>query len=708
MTNAPTPQHRATMRGDIEGLRAIAVGFVLLYHLFPKHLVGGFAGVDVFFVISGFLITSQLLKEVARSGSVSLTGFYARRARRLLPAATAVLIFSALAGWAVLPKGQLRDLGNDVIAAALYVVNWALALRSVDYLAEDAAPSVVQHYWSLSVEEQFYVVWPLLILLGAKVARRLKMAVKPLLFMLLLATTVASLAWSAYYTHANAAQAYFVTTSRVWELGIGALSAFMAVGFAKLGRPIRELMAAVGIVMIALCGLVITDTTPWPGLSALLPTIGTALVILAGSAGQDTIGARLLGIRPMVWIGGLSYAVYLWHWPLIVLAQNKWPAMGVRGLVVVAIVSVGAAWLSQHFVENPIRFHPVLSKSTRWALVMGAVAMVLSVLAGLLVRAQQPELRQGDEVLAWSDGALTLAAPPTGVEPLKLKKDYAAAIPTSGEIYPDPSLAHKDIPAVYGMDCQMGGGETTPRDDCVVGNPSGSVRVALVGDSKATQWVDALTEIGAAHDWRIELYLKGSCSFNEAIPLEAGKPFPECGEFVRNSIARLQAPEHRPDVVIVSGVRSSRNFRAAKVDQDTIDAYVKSLTALRATGAKVVTIADNPSSTSTDFPAGKTVDDCLVQTKGEDFSKCSFPSSDGHGTPALRQASARVPGVQFVSMNQWICPDQKVCPAVIGDVLVYRQGSHLTNTYVRTLAPILSRELLAVGVVDSALPLPAK
>ncbi|MGO1167995.1 MAG: acyltransferase family protein, partial [Janibacter sp.] len=359
-TAAGEAQHGAkgkkNLRGDIEGLRAVAVGTVLIYHVGIPFMPGGFVGVDIFFVISGFLITSLLLREATRSGRISIADFYARRARRLLPAASVVLIFTAILGWFILPGQDRGNLGTDVMAATFYVINWALAYRSVDYLAEDAAPSLLQHYWSLSVEEQFYVVWPLIIIVGLFIAKRTRLRPKPLLFGLLGLIAAASLAYSVVHTASDPATAYFYSTTRIWELAIGALLAFLVVRLASLPRGIAELLAGVGLLLVLWSAFFLDGKTPWPGAWALAPTVGAALIIAAGCASQSTITARLLSLKPMVWIGGLSYAIYLWHWPLITMAKVAYPDVRIRHLVVLGLLSIALAWMTKHLVEDPIRF----------------------------------------------------------------------------------------------------------------------------------------------------------------------------------------------------------------------------------------------------------------------------------------------------------------------------------------------------------------
>ena len=283
------------VRLDIEGLRAIAVTMVLVYHTGAGVLSGGFAGVDVFFVISGFLITSLLLRELTRSGTVSISAFYARRARRLLPAASLVILVTLALGWWVMPSSARSDLGADGIAAALYVLNWTLAARSVDYLAEGAAVSPLQHYWSLCVEEQYYVVWPLAILLAVAVARRLGWRPRQVLLVLVAVGGVASLAYSVWATGTSPATAYFVSTTRVWELAIGSLLAFAAGSLGGLSARASFLLAWSGLAAIACTALLFSRSTPWPGAAALVPTLGTAAVIAAGCSKAGWRGGQRPG-----------------------------------------------------------------------------------------------------------------------------------------------------------------------------------------------------------------------------------------------------------------------------------------------------------------------------------------------------------------------------------------------------------------------------
>ena len=663
---------KKNLRGDIEGLRAVAVGTVLIYHVGIPFLPGGFVGVDIFFVISGFLITSLLLRETVKTGTISIADFYARRARRLLPAASVVLIVTALLGWALLPGPDRLNLGADVIAATFYVINWALALRSVDYLAEDAAPSALQHYWSLSVEEQFYVVWPLIIIVGLMVARRTRLRPKPMLFGVLAVIAAASLVYSVRHTASDPATAYFYTTTRVWELAIGALLAFLVLRLTRLPRLAAELLAGAGLLLVLCSAFFLTSKTPWPSAWALAPTVGAALIIAAGCATQATATARLLSLKPMVWIGGISYAIYLWHWPLITIAKTAWPDVRIRHLVLIGIVSVVLAWLTKHLVEDPVRFHPGLSAKASRGLLFGLASMIVTALVGTAVWATVPKLDENAKV----PGATALVADPSS-DVWKVREDASKVFASSGTTTPDPAVAPEDVPRYYDDDCQVQPGDADVDTSCVYGKTDGDQTIAMLGDSKMGQWFPAVEAIAHDEGWRVELYLKSACSFT----YDGARS--DCEEFGRNANKHFDE-EGAPDVALVSGgAGSSPALRKGMTE---------AISELKAKGTKVVVLSDSPR------PGKEQVYTC-VEEHPDDFSTCAFPADEdngrkGRGTKVL-QESATAADVPFVDLNEWICPPGKECPPVIGDSLVYRQGSHVTATYIRTLTPMLYRALAA-------------
>ena len=686
----PGQAHPSGIRGDIEGLRAIAVLMVLAFHLGLPGSSGGFAGVDVFFVISGYLITGQLVKEATRAGRVSLPGFYARRARRLLPAATLVLVVTVVAGWFVLPRGRHGELGAEVLAATGYVVNWLFAWRQVDYLAEDTHPSLVQHYWSLSVEEQFYVVWPLLIIATLWLARRLGLRLIPVLTVVLVTLTLASAGWSVLHTADSPGTAYFATTTRAWQLGVGGLLVLLTPLLQRLRRPQAAGAAWLGLILVALTYLFVSTQTPWPGSAAALPTVGTAAVIAAGIAWPDSPPARLLGVGPMRFLGGLSYGLYLWHWPALRLLAEVRPDAGVLIRLLVGALSVLLAWLTLRLVENPIRFNPALTRSPAPALKMAAVAMSVSAALGLSLLVTAPRL---GEVVEGATGAVELVDPASrSAEELRPTSDPAAAVAHVEQLTPDPAVVDEDISVAYAAGCQvpLKGTQRNGDDDCWFGDPEGTVEVALVGDSKMEQWSSALDAIGRVEGWRVKVWTKSGCGF-----VDRGRS-EDCHRYNEQLSALLGDGEHTPDLLLLS--------MGSGYDEGSAASTVELLAPAVDAGAEVVTIAD----TAGLFPRGVAKEvtgyECLDQHP-DDWTPCWSDRKTPPGNTALREVAEQL-SAPFVDLEPWICPAPKElggCAPVVGGVVVYRQGSHLSGTYVRSLTPILHHTLVTAGVAQTPL-----
>jgi peptidoglycan/LPS O-acetylase OafA/YrhL len=346
-------EHGSTFRPDVEGLRAVAVLLVVLFHADLGPFNGGFVGVDVFFVLSGYLITGLLLRELDATGSISLAGFYARRVRRLLPAALLVLVATLVASVLLLPPLLVPSVAGDVAAAAAYVSNIAFAARATDYFAAGQAPSPVLHYWSLGVEEQFYLVWPAVLLL---ISRRVARGRRERLIGGITAITAMSLVLCVWLTATNQPLAFYLLPARAWELGVGGLIAVGAPQLATMSAVARAAMGWLGLGLIAAAGLLLTSSTPFPGTAAVLPVAGTVLVVIAGLGVAGRGPARWLGTAVPRFFGRISYSLYLWHWPVLVIpatvAGSELPIAARVGLVALSVVLAAA---TQRFLEAPIR-----------------------------------------------------------------------------------------------------------------------------------------------------------------------------------------------------------------------------------------------------------------------------------------------------------------------------------------------------------------
>ncbi|WP_374929179.1 acyltransferase family protein [Kytococcus sedentarius] len=686
MRDAPSPAaHHPGFRPDVEGLRAIAVLSVLAYHAGLPVVTGGFAGVDVFFVLSGFLISGQLLKEVERSGTVDLPAFYGRRFKRLLPAASMVLVFTAIGAWLLLPSTRLREVFGDIAASALWLINWRLADRSTDYLAEDSLPSPVQHYWSMAVEEQFYVIWPVVLLGVAWVAARNTHPVRRIAAVGLLLIGLPSLLWSVAHTTASPEAAYFLTTTRLWELVLGGLVACGAALWPRIRLPWATSLLMLGVAMVVASFVVFDASTPWPGSAALLPTVGTACALVGGYRARGPVMAWLSS-RPMVWVGGLSYSLYLCHWPSVVFAeQGVFDGEAPAWVPVVAVaLSFPLAWAGQRLIENPVRFAPSMRR-TGTALAAGGLQVITVAAACALVVTSLPaptpvnlaeEGYWGAEQLLPDPGDATVAT----VRPVVREGTFPA---NPARVVPAPEAATADSPAGHALGCHVAEESAEPVE-CRFGDLEGTTTVVLAGDSKALQWQPAIDAWARERGYLVISHTKSSCTW-AAVLLPHRGGYPNCLEWGQKVRDRLQ--EIDPDVLLVSGAS-----RAGLTAADDPEAEVATLaqgyrqywTELTDRGTRIVALLDTPT-------PPQLVYECVAEHR-QDVSACDFPAEEAKGSPPLRQAVEQVPGARLVDLNDFLCPEG-TCRAVMGEVLTYRQGAHVTVTWVKTLQPVFDARL---------------
>ncbi|WP_430868438.1 acyltransferase family protein [Demequina aurantiaca] len=674
------------MRADIEGLRAVAVGLVLLFHAGISFVPAGFVGVDVFFVISGFLITGMLLREVARTGRISISRFYARRVKRLLPAATVVLATTAGLVWAFAPPLERSVFGRDISWSAVSLVNWEFASRAVDYQAEGIGASPVQQFWSLAVEEQFYLLWPILLILVGLAVKRTHRRLVPLATVGLLAITVPSFVWSVVLSTDEPARAFFVTTTRLWELGIGALIAVGASLWLRLPKAASRVLGWVGLLAIASSAVLLDETSIWPGWQALWPTLGAALVIVAGSRSAADSPA-LLRWRPAVWVGGISYSIYLWHWPVLVTAGWIWGELGQKqGLLLVALSFI-PAWISYRFIENPIRRAKRFAGRPKVVLSIGLNLVAIGAIAGLLV------------------GDVASAAPEesdvgkvTGASALHFDGEDATGVVMpngNSSYYPGLEESSTDRPNVT-AECAVDEAATEP-SPCQMGDPAAAGKLVLAGDSKAGQWSDAVYAATVGLGWQFLGATKSACGFSSGLRVDSnGRPYDACPEYNANLTELLLADA--PDVVVVSQRHSTAFDESGELTTKAMtDALVEQWETLEEAGIDVVALLDNPSPVGLDEAFEGQVPACLAEHLGNPEA-CAFDRASGvkaSGAPAFLAAAERVNSVDVIDMTDVLC-NETMCPPVIGDVLVYRQGSHITNTYATSATDILTARLSAI------------
>lgn len=701
-------------RADIEGLRALAVLLVLVYHAGLPGLTGGFAGVDVFFVVSGFVITAQLLREIERDNHLSLMTFYGRRAKRLLPAAALVIVVTAIAARLLAPATQLRDIGTDLVASSIYVINWVFAGRAVDYLAEDVDPSPVQHYWSLAVEEQFYIVWPLIILLLIWVSRRAERRAAPTRRLLAIGLTVLvvlpSFATAMYLTSTDPARAFFVTHTRLWELGVGALIALGARAWGRLPAAFAALLAWAGVLTILVGAFVQDSGTPWPGPGALVPVLGTAAVIVGGFAAGRAGAIAVLGIRPLVWIGALSYSLYLWHWALLRIATWQFGELSPAAGLVVVTLSFLPAWLSYTLVEQPIRHSKLVSASPRLALSIGANATLAGVIAGLLIitaalsAAGGPDTAGGRQI---GDPAETATTQPDDPDPGAESDEPQEPDPPTppgleeydrppvyDTLTPNPLQATADVPELYAQGCQVELASAEPVV-CEGGDPNGEFVVAVVGDSKIAQWVPAIDYIATEWGWRVITITKSGCSPSTAMVWDdTQSQYEACREWSDQVVDLLLADP--PDVYLTSGRRElAGEVFETRTPEAMTEGYVEVWNQLSERGVQVIAVSDSPSGYRAVL--GDTAYACVADHPDTPTESCSWDYQPSPASDVLRQAVAATPNAEFIDIDPWLCPGG-VCSGALRNIVTWRQGSHITVTFVLYLTPVF--EALLIPLVD--------
>ncbi len=686
-------------RSDIEGLRAVAVIAVVLFHAGLPGVGGGFIGVDVFFVVSGFLITGLLWHEASGTGAVRLARFYGARARRLLPAAVTVLVATCVASAVLLPPLQARSVIGDGIASALYAGNYRFAIQGTDYLAADTPPSPLQHYWSLGVEEQFYLLWPALIIgtawLLARVARRRGgigvRSVAPyvlVLGVLAAASFMVSLAW----TDTVPSWAFFSLPTRAWELAVGGLVALTAGAWRHLPGPSAAVVGWGGLALIVVTCTQIGEGTPYPGATALLPVLGTALVIGAGCATPDLGVGHFLSKPAMRSIGRLSYSWYLWHWPVLLLAPTLFgQSLGLAGRLAMVLVSFGLAILTLHLIENPARFASTLKSSAERSLAVGGVLTAVGVGACLVLLMIRPvPVGRGTAdapvapVVPVGPAATSVEAPP----PMSVRDQVVAAVAKSAEPAPVPANLTPALNAVVKPEVFVDGCVLSWRDvaqpDCASGDIGSPTTVALVGDSHAAMWQPALEPVARDRHWRLETMSKVLCPLMD-LPVNSpylGRKFTECEQWRGDVMARL-AKEKPRLIVLDMSRRYGADFGFTSYDQAWLDSLTKLVQRLRGTGAKVLVLSQVPD------PHG-TVPTC-VSAHMDNAAACAPAKAEGlnDGGMAAEAAATAAGGGQYVELSELFCTADR-CPVIVGNTLVFRDDNHVTTEYAQVLAPLLT------------------
>jgi peptidoglycan/LPS O-acetylase OafA/YrhL len=661
-------------RPDIEGLRALAIVAVLLAHAGVGLAQGGFVGVDVFFVISGFLITQVLVRELEATGAISLARFFAGRVKRLMPQVLVVIAAVVAASSVLLPPVRADAVASDVMAAGVYAMNWRLSASAVDYFAAGDADRPLDHLWSLAVEEQFYVAWPLLLLVLAWVTRRRPAGAHGPLLVVLCVLAAVSFAFAVRHTAVAPEQAYFSPADRAWELAVGGLLAIVLLR-RRLGRTAAGAAGFAGAGAIVAATLLFDAGTAVPGAPALLPVLGAAALLAAGTSATQALPTRMLATRPARFVGRISYAWYVWHWPALVFAATGGPLSTGEG-VAVTLGSLVPALITHRWIEEPLRRSKAHLRRPRTILIGAIAGPAVAVVSGVALSASlaSPTALSAGE----AEGAAQLQR--TG-----RIQDSATAL------RPPPVDAAEDRGKPYRDGCLVPEQATnSPR--CVYGARRPLATVVLFGDSHAMQLFPALEHVALRRRWRLVNLTKAGCPPSTASVVSplSRRRYPECAAWREHALRRIER-EERPALVLAAGsahhqvLERGRRLDGEAATRALADGWRPVLRRLRAAADHVVVTTDPPR-VPHDVPA-------CVSEHLEELRRCAF----ARGRAAVRaQAVSDVlreaGGVRVLDPTDQLCLAE-LCPSVIGDVLVYRNSGHLTASFAATLGPWLGRGL---------------
>lgn len=719
-------------------MRAVAVGVVVAYHAGVPGFAGGFVGVDVFFVLSGYLITRLLLGELAATGTIALGEFWGRRARRLLPAAALTVVVTALGALVVLPPLAVRQFAGDALGAATFTSNFVFAHRLGDYFGAQlgaAMPSPLLHFWSLAVEEQFYLLWPPLLALLTRRPRRYRQ----LAIAVAAALTIVGFVAAAMFTSSHPTAAFFLLPTRMGELLAGALVALSGPAVLRLAAAHRAVLGWVGLGGIAWSTVAFDEAVAWPGVAVLAPVVATVAVIVAGVRPvADEAPVRVLRAMPLQWVGRHSYAIYLWHWPVLVLAAAQFGPLGVPATISAVAISVAFAALSVALIEDPVRHWRPLTHSAPRSLVLGAsLCLVVALVSvglrstggdldgGVAAAAPELDVEAATSTAAQPDGAATPAAargatpsstvageatsttgapttsapstsdaavttlatpPPPGGQLGQLVQATQQQLRLAGQtaVVPNnlrPSLASARERSTPYRDGCVNVGVNDALQPCEYGVTTATSTIVLYGDSHAAQWFEPLEQVATARGMRLVVLLKGGCPVSDVdVPTPVLRY--TCPPYRDRALAYIE--REQPALVVAAQSYNHVPAEADEWQEGTLATFER----LGALGVPVLVIGDNPASL-VDPPA------CLSDHVS-DVDECVTTRDDAVRPQRISSEvlAAEEYGLTWVDTTNWFCTTE-LCPLIIGNVLVLRDETHITVPMAEFLTPLVGAAVSA-------------
>lgn len=671
-------------RPELHGVRGLALLGVVLFHLFGAGRTSG--GIDIFLAVTGFLFTGMLLREAAAAGGrIELHRYFGRLVRRILVPAAIVVVFTLVAGLLISPVTQHSQLWAEARASLLYFENLELINSQLAYGAAGPETSPFQHFWSLSVQGQFYLLWPVVTVIAVLVARVLKTSAARVMAVFISLIFIASFIYAIYVGGYDQDAAYLMSTTRAWELAFGGLLA-LAGGTLRLPSWLRMPAGWVGIALIVTCGFVLDGAQLFPGPWALWPLAGFTLVLLsAGPAGGDKdpvwSAPRFLSNRPLAWIGDHAYGLYLWHWPLLIfyLEIRERDAIGIRGALVILAVTVVLAVLMYRFIESPLKNLQVqraplrLKKVNRLVVTVAAGTLIVSGVGATLVL-NQPQNQTASVFEEWDweryPGAMAAA-------------DASLRVPEVDNFLPELEEMSQMRPDYYSWDCRQPPGDEPGTDEisvCTdpVSAESPTATVVIAGGSHAGQWHHAWRALAEEYNWRLLIVDKSSCIFGGTANPESNM----CSSWQINFMDWLESND--VDLVITPGTRMSAEAEPEYIQPHAQERWSEIVD----TGTQLLLFRGTPRNESN-------VVDCLAN--GGDIESCG-PTAEQIAIDNPLKEIELPSSISTIDMTEQICPaitnsDQGNCSAVVGNVVVWYDNHHISNTYVETITPALEANL---------------